>query len=438
MLSLQAGFNTAVVVAGTAFLGIAAGILGTFMLLRRRALIGDALSHCTLPGLALAFIVGAWLGGQGRNMPVLLLGAALSGIAGTLLVQFLVRHTRLREDAVMASVLGIFFGAGVALLSFIQTLGTGQEGGVHGLIYGQTAAMRYFDALLLLGLAAACSVLAVLFLKEFRLVCFDSEFAGVQGWNVTLIDLLMMSLVVVVTVAGIQSVGLILMVAMLIIPPAAARFWTERLSMMTLVSAIIGALSGYLGAATSALAPRLPAGAVIVLVSGLIFFVSFLFAPARGLVAAVLRHLRVSARVSSEHMLRTLYELSEASEDKAKCKSISSRALEAAGGSRFWRWVLLVGLRQGGLVASGTEKGSLALTAAGVVRAARLTRNHRLWEEYIRNFGTVSASHVDYSADLVEHVLSAEVLAGLEQELRAAGRLPEAEMVPPSLHGMGV
>lgn len=433
VLTLRAGFNTTVVVVGAAFLGMAAGVLGTFALLRRRALMGDMLSHCALPGLALAFLIGGLAGGQGRSMPVLLCGAVLSGVAGTVLLQFLVRHTRLREDTVMACVLGVFFGIGVALLSYIQTLGTGQEGGIHSLIYGQTAAMRYADARLLLALALCCAGLAALFLKEFRLVCFDSEFARVQGWNVNLLDMLMMSLVVVVTVAGIQSVGLILMVSMLIIPPAAARFWTERLHMMTLLSALIGALSGYLGACASALAPRFPAGAVIVLVSGTLFILSFLFAPPRGLIAAVVRHYRLSLRVSGEHILRTLYEGTEAQPGIP----VSPHELGNAGGSSLWRWIITGLLKRRGLVARSRVKGSLVLTDSGRSLAARLTRNHRLWEEYIRSFGAVSASHVDYSADLVEHVLSADVLRGLEEELHLAGRLPESLAVPESLHRLG-
>ncbi len=168
------------------------------------------------------------------------------------------------------------------LLSHIQTLGTGAEGGIAKFIYGQTATMSAREATAIALVAAAATVAVLLLFKEFRLACFDREFATAQGWPVTLIDLLMMALVVLVTVIGLRAVGLILVVALIIIPAAAARFWTERLSVMTLCAAAIGAASGYLGAAASALFPSFPAGGVIVLTAGAFFILSMLLAPARG------------------------------------------------------------------------------------------------------------------------------------------------------------
>ena len=181
VLTFQAGYNSAVVLLGATILGLAGGLVGTFSLLRGRALVSDALAHCALPGLAAAFLMSVYVYGEKRTLVVLLSGAAISGCIGIALIQWITRRTRLTEDAAIGSVLSVFFGFGVVLLSVIQGLGTGQEGGLHQFIYGQTAALSAANAKLTAMIALLIGALVVLFLKEFRLVCFDVEFAAVQG-----------------------------------------------------------------------------------------------------------------------------------------------------------------------------------------------------------------------------------------------------------------
>lgn len=441
VLLFQAGYNTTVVVLGTTFLGLAAGIVGTFSLLRKRALVGDALAHCALPGLALAFLLGVYVFDQGRNLFLLLGGATLSGILGIVVIQFLSHKTRLTEDTAIGVVLSVFFGFGIVLLSVIQSLGTGKEGGLHHYIYGQTAALRFYDSMLMLVLAGVSLVLSLLFLKEFRLVCFDTDFAQVQGWPVQRIDLLMMTLLVLVTVVGFQSVGMLLMVALLIVPASSARFWTENLHVMTALSAFFGACSGYLGSTASALLPRMPTGAVIVLVAGVLFFLSFLFAPERGIVAGLWRILRLRLRILEDHLLRAMFELGETDSESSSTEPFSfvpfSQFRLMRGWGRLRCFVLFWFLRLKGLVRY--RESSLRFTEAGWRRALDLTRNHRLWEEYLVTLGDLPTSVVDYSADRAEHVLSRELVGKLEQALREKGRLPEeAERgdgeIPRSLH----
>lgn len=407
----QAGFNTSVVVVGTTLLGIAAGVIGTFAMLRKRSLMSDVLAHATLPGIALAFIVVTMLGGQGRSMSALLVGAAITGILGVLAVQGLVRATRLSEDAAMGVVLSTFFGAGVVLLSIVQAMQTGNQGGLKSFIYGQTAAMHVRDAMLMGGIALIAVLAAALLLKEFTIVCFNEEFARVGGWPVTIIDLVIMALVVLVTVAGLQAVGLILVVAMLIVPTAAARFWTDRLRVMVVLAAVIGGMSGYIGSVASALLPRSPAGAVIVLVAGALFFVSMLAAPSRGIVAALVRRVRLNLRVAREHLLRALHE------DGAGGETMAQLTRRGVARTVVLRLVLAGMVRKGMLLRRGDR---WMLTPAGEVEGARLTRNHRLWEQYLVRYAHVAASHVDWSADAVEHVLSPELVRELEAAVEAA------------------
>lgn len=412
VLTFRAGYNTSVVVLGATLLGIASGVVGAFTTLRKRALMGDALSHASLPGVVGAFLLAAALGLDSRSVPLLLAGAAVSAILGVLVVQWITASTRIGEDAAIGAVLSVFFGAGIVLLSVAQAVPGLAQGGIRSYIYGQTAAMSAGDAWLMASAAALGGLASILLRKEFALVCFDPGFARAQGWRVGFIDLLLMALLVMVAVIGMQAVGLLLMVAMLIIPAAAARFWTERVGRMVWLSAILGALGGGLGAMTSALAPRLPAGAVIVLVSGLIFLFSMLVAPSRGMLAEIARRAALRVRIATDHALETLI-LAE-----------NSRAMAAPpptpSAMRVW-------LRARGL--ADTEQGRLRTTQRGRRRGERVRRNHLLWTRYLTEHADVAPSHVDWSADQIEHVLGAEMVSRLERLLASdpTGPGPGAE-----------
>lgn len=317
-LLLQAGYNAALVAVGAGLLGIAAGAAGTFLFLRKRALISDAISHATLPGVALAFIVMVSLGGDGRSLIGLLAGSAATAWIGLLLVEWVSRRTRLGEDAAIGAVLGVFFGVGVVLLTVVQTMSSGRQAGLEGFLLGSTAGMLLQDAVVIAG-GGSIAVLAIWLLRRpMTLVAFDAEYASAMGYDVRRIDLLMMSLVMAVTVIGLKVVGLIMIVAMLIIPAVTARFWTERSNRVIWIAGAVGGAAGYLGAALSASAPALPTGPIIVLVAAGFFVLSLLFAPVRGVVAALIRHRRFQARVhkrqgllalAAQHPIREAYTL---------------------------------------------------------------------------------------------------------------------------------
>jgi len=441
-LTLRAGYNSAVVVISASLLGLAGGAIGTLTLLRKRALIGDALAHAALPGLATAFLAASAIGANPRSLPILLGGALVSGVLAGLAVLLIRMHGRLREDAAIGVVLSVFFGAGIVLLSAIQSLRHANVAGLSHFIYGQTAAMNRSDAVLIGAIAVVAFGAAVLLFKEFRVVCFDDRFAAAIGLNVGLIDLLMLALIVAVIIIGLQAVGIILVVALLIIPAAAARFWTDRMGGMFALSAVLGALSGYFGAVASSLLPRLPAGAVIVLTSGMLFVMSMLIAPRRGVAASALRMLGLRARIACEHFLRGAYEALEADGD---LRAGSAVRLDRIGAARGWSSPMraMVGrlLQSRGLIVPVKAGGARAwaLTERGLTESARLVRNHRLWEEYVTTHSSVAASHADFSADRVEHALSEDIIKELELELRRRGELPDepVERVPASIHTIG-
>ncbi|GGD44320.1 metal ABC transporter permease [Sinisalibacter lacisalsi] len=305
-LLLQAGYNAALVGIGAGLLGFAAGSSGTFLFLRKRALVSDAVAHATLPGVGLAFIVMVALGGDGRSLAGLLIGSAVTAWIGLMLIEWITRRTRLAEDAAIGAVLGVFFGLGIVLLTVIQTMSAGRQAGLEGFLLGSTAGMLFEDAIII-AVGGSVAVFATWLLRRpMTLVAFDPDYAAALGYDVRRIDLMMMGLAMAVTVIGLKLVGLILIVAMLIIPSVTARFWTERAHHVVWIAGGIGGVSGYVGAAISASAPSMPTGPVIVLVAAGAFAISLLFAPVRGVVASLLRHRRFQVRVHRRQGLLAL------------------------------------------------------------------------------------------------------------------------------------
>lgn len=428
-------YNTRLVVISAMLLGCASGLMGGFLLLRKRSLMGDTLSHATLPGVGLAFMLVVAMGGDGKSLPMLLLGAGLTGVLGCAAVLFIRNNSRIKDDTAMGIVLSVFFGAGVAILGMIQTMPEGSAAGLETFIYGKTASIVMTDFQILIAVTVAVLVASLLMFKEFRLLCFDESFAAALGWPVKRLDVLLLALVAAVTVAGLQSVGLILIIAFLITPAAAARFWTDQLDRMLLLSALIGGASGWLGASLSAFFPRLPAGAVIVLVATVGFLISMFIGAERGVLLRFIRQARLKSRVGSQHLLRALYEILEAdaSEGPLKIRAVPFRQIR---GRRTWTDAELHrSIRrayQNGYLEAADRGQSILLTETGLAEAAQVTRNHRLWELYLIEYADVATSRVDRDADRVEHVLGDKMVARLESKLqtyRSAGSL-----VPRSPH----
>ena len=305
-LTLQLGYNATLVAVGATLLGIAAGVTGSFLFLRKRALVSDAVSHATLPGVGLAFIVMVGFGGDGRFLPGLMLGAALSSGLGLIVIGWMIRRTRLSEDAAIGAVLSVFFGAGIVLLTMIQSMRAGRQAGLEAVLLGSTAGMLRADALVIAVGGAVVLALVLLLRRPMLAVGFDPEYAAASGMNVSRIDLAMMGLVMAVTVLGLKTVGLVLIVALLIIPPVTARLWTDHAMRMVVLAGVAGGGAAYLGAALSATAPALPTGPIIVLASFALFALSLAFAPARGGLAALLRQRRFRRRVHRRQGLLAL------------------------------------------------------------------------------------------------------------------------------------
>lgn len=289
---------------GTVVMGIVCGLLGSFAVLRKQSLLGDAISHAALPGIALAFLI------TGSKEPVVLfIGAALSGIIGTIWIRGITNRTHLKSDTALGIVLSVFFGFGMLLLTIIQKQPNANQAGLDKFLFGQAATIMVKDVWLMTIIGCISLVTVLLFWKEFKLLAFDPNYAKTLGFNVKFLDILLTTLIVLAIVLGLQTVGVVLMSAMLLAPAAAARQWTNKLGLMVVLAAIFGAASGVVGTAISASAIKIATGPVIVLVAVTFVLISFIFSPGRGLLSKQIRYQNNRRNLRLNKTLSLMYEI---------------------------------------------------------------------------------------------------------------------------------
>lgn len=275
---------------GAMLIGAISGFLGSFAVLRRQALLGDAMSHAALPGIALAFLI------TGQRDPFsLLIGAAVAALVAALWLLAVVRTTRIKDDAALALTLAVFFGFGLVLLSYLQRQPHAAQAGLKSFLFGQAAALIERDLWAMLAIGLPALFLVLISWPQVKLISFDPDFARSLGVPVRRFEVLLTGIIVVAIVIGLQTVGVVLMSAMLIAPAVAARQWTNRLEYMVVLAAGFGALASLIGAWISTLGEGLTTGPLIVLVMSLFTMLSLLLAPERGLIWRHIRRQRVIA-----------------------------------------------------------------------------------------------------------------------------------------------
>ncbi|WP_166241805.1 metal ABC transporter permease [Paenibacillus turpanensis] len=287
--------NTQWILMGSMLLGLCSGVLGSFAYLRKQSLMGDALSHAALPGVCIAFMLTGT-----KSIIFFMIGAVAAGLLATFGIGYVTRNSRIKQDAALGIVLSVFFGFGIVLLTQIQHSASGNQAGLDKFLFGQAASMIASDVYTMMVVCIVLVGVCALLFKEFKLMSFDPGFARGLGFPVAFLDQLMMLFIVIAVVVGIQAVGVVLMAALLITPAVAARYWTERLGVMVVLSGIFGALSGIVGTLLSTLANNLPTGPLSVLAATVFFTVSVLFAPQRGIVARAIRRSRTNKLIIEE------------------------------------------------------------------------------------------------------------------------------------------
>ena len=291
---------------GTAVLGAICGMLGSFAVLRKQSLLGDAISHAALPGIAIAFLIM-----ETKNSNAFLIGALISGLVGTFWIRGIIKNTHLKSDTALGLILSLFFGFGMLLLTFIQKQSNSDQAGLDHYLFGQAATLLEKDVWVMTIVTGISLCIVLLFWKELKISVFDSDYTKTLGFNVRFLDFLITTFIVIAIVLGLQTVGVVLMSAMLLAPAAAARQWTNKLSVMVLLAALFGSASGVVGTAISANQNNLSTGPVIVLVAAFLVLISFIFSPERGLLFREIRFRKSRRDLELHKTLSFMYHIAK-------------------------------------------------------------------------------------------------------------------------------
>ena len=363
-------YTLTVVAFGGAMLGLVSGVLGTFAVLRQQSLIGDALSHAALPGVAIAFLLA------GRDLGILLVGAGIASWVAINLIGAITQTTRIKQDTAMGMILAAFFAFGIAFLSYIQGRPDASQAGLDKFIFGQAAAIVQQDVILILVVGFISFAVLALFWKEFKLITFDPEFANANGFLVRRLDILLSTLIVVAIVLGLQLAGVILMVGLLIAPAVAARQWTNHLGQMVVLAGIFGIFAGASGAIISAVDVGIPTGPLIIVMASVVVFVSIFFAPGRGLLWVAIRRRGDQRRFAAQNVLRDIYHHGLQHQDPTypapESLLVNLRGTAAKIG--------LQALKTHGVITQ--QNGGWSLTTTGLKRVENDIHNQQLWEVY--------------------------------------------------------
>ncbi len=410
------------VTAGTVLIAMGASVVGCFAFLRKRALVGDAVAHAILPGIAVAFMLTA-----AKNPLILLSGALVSGWLALYCIEIIQKTSKLSADTAIAAVLGVFFGIGILLLTHIQHSDLENQSGLDRFLFGSAASMSTADLLTYAGVALFLLLAIAGLYKELKLFSFNPEYAQVLGLPVKTIRRLINSLTVMAIAIGIQSVGVVLMAALLITPAAAARAWTDRLLVMIFLAAGFAAFSALVGSYVSFSATAMPTGPWIVMSLSFLALISLFIAPQRGLLARLNRQRLNRIKILTENMLKAFYNLGEragtyqkwlTAEDLARVRDFTHA--ELTQGLRILRKKHLVIPKQSGY----------RLSRQGLDEARRVVRLHRLWEMYLTQRMRMKSDHIHPNAETIEHIITPEIEEQLLRELDFPEKDPHSSPIP--------
>jgi manganese/zinc/iron transport system permease protein len=407
------------VVLGITLLGIGSAYVGTFSFLDKKALLGDAISHAVLPGICLGFM----LAGE-KNPVYIVTGAFLSGALATFLSSWLKQNTKLSEDTIIATILSVFFGFGIVLLTALQKSGNPEIAGLNSFIFGNAIGISESDLLLYGGLSLLIILVLTLLLKEFRLMVFDPEYGKAIGFPMKAISFLFNVLMILAVVIGIQAIGVVLMAALLITPGAAARFWTDRLNPLLILAAFFSVLSGILGTYVSFVLPQMPTGPWVVVFLSLFALISFLISPKSGMLFRYVARRKYLRKTHRDHLMKALYKAQEEGKTGLSIEEIYQLyPYQKAEIDQSIRDLIK---------ANFILKNQLfiRLTLTGTSDAMRIVRLHRLWELYLNESMNIAPDHVHESAEQLEHLITPELEALLEKRLNYPALDPHQETIP--------
>jgi manganese/zinc/iron transport system permease protein len=404
-------------------LGITCGLLGSFIVLRRQSLLGDAIGHAVLPGVCMGFLLAGV-----RSMPALLLGALVAGILAAALIGLLQRTTSLKSGECMGVVFTGFYGLGIVLLKYIQNRGMQDQAGLDKFLFGQIVGTSLQDVIYMACITVVAIVVVIVFWRKLAVSSFDEDFAFSLGIPVRAIHYVLTGLLTVGIVISIQAVGVVLVAAFLITPAATAYLLTDRLERMAVLSAVFGAAAGVLGAFVSLLGSNLPTGALMVLGASSLFAAAFLLSPAHGLLPRLRRLYQRRRKTQAENLLRTLYLIMETRGHDDRRFGVDDIAAKRQESPAHVRRLARLAARRGWVDPDSPDP--IILTDQGLAESKRVVRNHRLWELFLTQEARLAADHVHADAEYIEHVLPRDVLEKLEAMLASPTVDPHGKPIP--------
>ena len=414
--------NVRYVALGTVLLGASSALVGCFTFLRKKALVGDTIAHSILPGICLSFIIF-----KTKDPLMLLLGAMISGWLSVYIVDYISAHSKLKPDTAIGLTLSVFFGIGVLLLTHIQHSGNAAQAGLDKFLFGKAASLVQNDVITFGIVSVLLIVTIVVFFKQFSLISFDVHFAKTIGLPVRNFEIILSIITVLAVAIGIQTVGVVLMAAMLITPAAAARFWTDKLKVMIVIAAFIGGISGIFGAFISFTAPSMPTGPWIVVVLSIIAIGSMLVAPKNGAVSKIRKQKKNQRKILEDNILKLLYKLGEKENDFFKNRSITTlKNYREIPENTFLKGLNI--LKTKNLVAHVNDL--WVLTGEGKKAGMRIVRIHRLWELYLTTYLRIAPDHVHEDAETIEHIITPEMELKLEHLLNFPEKDPHNVNIP--------
>lgn len=411
-----------IVTFGAILLCVIASVIGCFTFLQKRALIGDTISHAVLPGICLAFILSGT-----KNPYYLLIGAAISGWISVIFADWITRNTKIKADTSIAIVLSFFFAIGMMLLSVIQHSGNVEQAGLHHFLFGKAAAIVLEDVQMFIWVGVIALVIILIFYRSFKLYIFDVDFARSVGLPIKFLDFLLTTLAVLAIALGIRAVGLVLMSALLITPAAIARFWTGSLKKMLLIAAVVGSVSGFVGAFISFLASNMPTGPWIIIVLSLFAFISILIGYEKGVLYKWLRRNAFQRKVVQENVLKIFYHLSENDDNLYQFRTFEE-LMERRPLNEVPVQKALQQLERKKYVVKNNDEWKVTETGGEVSK--KLVRLHRLWELYLSEHLNIAEDHVHDDAEAIEHILTPVLQAQLEHILEGKTKDPHNKKLP--------
>lgn len=407
--------NVLWVLLGVSCICISGAVLGTFVYLQKRALIGDAIAHAILPGVCLAFMMF-----QVKSPLIVLAGAFAGGYLGLLTVNAIGRYTRIKPDAALGIVLSAFYGLGVVLLTMIQQSGNASQSGLDRFLLGKAAALVPEDVWVLsIGGAILVAVILAMY-TPLAIISFDKDYAIALGMPVRRYEQLFSLAIVFAVAIGIQAVGVVLMAALLITPAVAARYVSRNLSTMMIIAVATALVSGIGGSLVSYAIPRMPTGPWIVAIASLLALLALLLGREKGLLFQLIKSKAYKRKVLHENLLKCMYQLYERQDDFQGAFTRDEMMQKRELSVRNWRQGMRTLMRR--KWAFRDERG-WGLTALGIDEGRRVVRIHRLWELYLTNYLDLPADHVHDNADAIEHMITPEI----ERSLQAHLNFPDAD-----------